>query len=275
MSNRFLSGTRARVGLALVGLLLLLALLAPLFTSYDPTAQIDLATRQLLPPSMAHPMGTDFFSRDMLSRVLFGARISLTIAVFTILVSITIGTLVGMWAGWSGGVVDTALMRLVDAALAIPRVFLLLVVLALWRNVGLVGLILVLGTTSWFDTARLVRAEVLSLKAREFVVATRALAFRAPRVAWRHLLPNVAAPVIVSATLGVGQIVLLEAGLSYLGIGVRPPMPSWGNMIADGQAHLATAWWITAFPGLAIMLTVVGFSLIGDALRDAMDPRSR
>jgi len=275
VSNRFLSGTRARVGLALVGLLLLLALLAPLFTSYDPTAQIDLATRQLLPPSMAHPMGTDFFSRDMLSRVLFGARISLTIAVFTILVSITIGTLVGMWAGWSGGVVDTALMRLVDAALAIPRVFLLLVVLALWRNVGLVGLILVLGTTSWFDTARLVRAEVLSLKAREFVVATRALAFRAPRVAWRHLLPNVAAPVIVSATLGVGQIVLLEAGLSYLGIGVRPPMPSWGNMIADGQAHLATAWWITAFPGLAIMLTVVGFSLIGDALRDAMDPRSR
>jgi len=275
VSNRFLSGTRARVGLALVGLLLLLALLAPLFTSYDPTAQIDLATRQLLPPSMAHPMGTDFFSRDMLSRVLFGARISLTIAVFTILVSITIGTLVGMWAGWSGGVVDTVLMRLVDAALAIPRVFLLLVVLALWRNVGLVGLILVLGTTSWFDTARLVRAEVLSLKAREFVVATRALAFRAPRVAWRHLLPNVAAPVIVSATLGVGQIVLLEAGLSYLGIGVRPPIPSWGNMIADGQAHLATAWWITAFPGLAIMLTVVGFSLIGDALRDAMDPRSR
>lgn len=275
MRSRLLSGTRARVGLALVGLLLLLALLAPLFTSYDPTAQIDLATRQLLPPSMAHPMGTDFFSRDMLSRVLFGARISLTIAVFTILVSITIGTVVGMWAGWSGGVVDTVLMRLVDAALAIPRVFLLLVVLALWRNVGLAGLILVLGTTSWFDTARLVRAEVLSLKAREFVVATRALAFRAPRVAWRHLLPNVAAPVIVSATLGVGQIVLLEAGLSYLGIGVRPPIPSWGNMIADGQAHLATAWWITAFPGLAIMLTVVGFSLIGDALRDAMDPRSR
>lgn len=153
--------------------------------------------------------------------------------------------------------------------------FLLLVVLALWRNVGLVGLILVLGTTSWFDTARLVRAEVLSLKAREFVVATRALAFRAPRVAWRHLLPNVAAPVIVSATLGVGQIVLLEAGLSYLGIGVRPPIPSWGNMIADGQAHLATAWWITAFPGLAIMLTVIGFSLIGDSLRDAIDPRTR
>ena len=275
MSGRFLTGTRARVGLALVGLLFLLALLAPLFASYDPTAQIDLATRQLLPPSLAHPMGTDFFSRDMLSRVLFGARISLTIAVLTILVSITIGTLIGMWAGWSGGVVDTVLMRLVDAALAIPRVFLLLVVLALWRNVGLAGLILVLGTTSWFDTARLVRAEVLSLKAREFVIATRALAFRAPRVAWRHLLPNVAAPVIVSATLGVGQIVLLEAGLSYLGIGVRPPIPSWGNMIADGQAHLATAWWITAFPGLAIMLTVVGFSLIGDALRDAMDPRSR
>lgn len=275
MSSRFLTGTRARVGLALVALLLLLALLAPLFSSYDPTAQIDLATRQLLPPSLAHPMGTDFFSRDMLSRVLFGARISLTIAVLTILVSITIGTLIGMWAGWSGGGVDAVLMRLVDAALAIPRVFLLLVVLALWRNVGLVGLILVLGTTSWFDTARLVRAEVLSLKAREFVVATRALAFRAPRVAWRHLLPNVAAPVIVSATLGVGQIVLLEAGLSYLGIGVRPPIPSWGNMIADGQAHLATAWWITAFPGLAIMLTVIGFSLIGDSLRDAIDPRTR
>ena len=275
MSGRFLSGTRARVGLALVGLLLLFALLAPLFTSYDPTAQIDLATRQLLPPSLAHPLGTDFFSRDMLSRVLFGARISLTIAVLTILVSIIIGTSIGLWAGWSGGIVDTVLMRLVDAALAIPRVFLLLVILALWRDVGVVGLILVLGTTSWFDTARLVRAEVLSLKAREFVVATRALALRAPRVAWRHLLPNVAAPVIVSATLGVGQIVLIEAGLSYLGIGVRPPIPSWGNMIADGQAHLATAWWITAFPGLAIMLTVIGFSLIGDSLRHALDPRSR
>lgn len=267
--------TRARVGLAMVGLLCALALFAPLFAQYDPIVQIDLATRQMLPPSLSHPLGTDFYSRDMLARVLFGARISLTIALLSVFVSITIGTAVGLTAGYLGGAVETVVMRFVDAALAIPRVFLLLVVLALWRNIGVPGLILILGLTSWFVTARIVRAEVLSLKRREFVVATHALGYGSGRITWRHLLPNVAAPIIVAATLGVGQIVLLEAGLSYLGIGVQPPTPSWGTMIADGQPQLASAWWISTFPGLAIMLTVIGFSLIGDSLRDTLDPWSQ
>ncbi len=270
-----LTRTRARIGLALVGLLCFLAVLAPLFTPYDPVVQIDLAVRQMLPPSLSHPMGTDFYSRDVLARVLFGARISLTIAILSVIVSITIGAAVGLAAGFVGGVVDTVFMRLLDAALAVPRVFLLLVVLALWRDVGIAGLVVILGLTSWFHVARIVRAEVLSLKNREFIVATRALGYGSGRITWRHLLPNVAAPIIVTATLGVGQIVLLEAGLSYLGIGIRPPTPSWGTMIADGQLHLATAWWISTFPGLAIMLTVIGFSLIGDSLRDTLDPRSQ
>lgn len=270
-----LSRTRARVGLAVVALLCILAALAPLFTQYDPVAQIDLATGQMLPPSLSHPLGTDFYSRDMLARVLFGARISLTIAMLSVILSIAIGTAVGLTSGFVGGLTDTILMRFLDAALAIPRVFLLLVVLALWRSIGVAGLIMVLGLTSWFVVARVVRAEVLSLKAREFVVATRALGLSSRRIALRHLLPNVAAPIIVAATLGVGQIVLLEAGLSYLGIGVRPPTPSWGAMIAEGQQELASAWWISTFPGLAIMLTVIGFSLIGDSVRDTLDPRSR
>ncbi len=270
-----LSLTRARVGITLVGLLCLLALLAPLIAKWDPVVQIDLTTRQMLPPSPSHPLGTDFYSRDMLARVLFGARISLTIALLSVTVSVAVGTGVGLVSGFAGGAVDAALMRAVDAALAIPRVFLLLVILALWREIGVAGLIAILGLTSWFGTARIVRAEVLSLKNREFVIATRALGYGPGRVTIRHLLPNVAAPIIVTATLGVGQIVLLEAGLSYLGIGVRPPTPSWGGMIADGQLHLTSAWWISTFPGLAIMLTVIGFSLIGDSLQNILDPRTR
>ncbi len=250
-------------------------MLAPILSSFDPTAQLDLATGQLRPPSWRHPFGTDFYSRDLLSRVLFGARISLAIALLSVALSVTVGTAVGLLAGFAGGAVDTLLMRFVDAALAVPRVFLLLVFLSLWGHVGILGLVLILGLTSWFDTSRIVRAEVLSLRTREFIVATRALGLGGIRVAARHLLPNVMGPVIVSATLGIGQIVLIEAGLSYLGVGVRPPTPSWGTMIAEGQQWLTAAWWIAAFPGLAIVVTVIGFSLLGDGLRDALDPRAR
>ncbi len=273
--RRFLAQRRARLGLALVGVLCVMALAAPWLTSHDPTAQLDLVHGRLLPPSAAHPFGTDDLSRDLFSRVLYGARISLTIAVFSVLVSVGIGTAVGLMAGLAGGVVDTLLMRSVDAALAIPRVFLLLVVLALWENVGVAGLIAILGLTSWLDASRIVRAEVLSLKARAFMAAARALGFGSHRLALRHLLPNVAAPVIVAATLGIGQIVLVEAGLSYLGIGVPPPTPSWGSIIADGQRQLAAAPWMATIPGVAIAVTVVGFSLLGDGLRDALDPRTR
>ncbi len=273
--RRLLRQRRARVAMALVALLCLAAALAPWLVPYEPTAQLDLVRGQYLAPSAEHPFGTDFYSRDLLSRVLYGARISLAIAVLSVVLSVTIGTAVGLTAGLAGGVVDAVLMRAIDAALAVPRVFLLLVVLVLWENVGVVGLIAILGLTSWFDASRIVRAEVLSLKTREFVVAARALGLGPPRLALRHLLPNLAAPIIVTATLGIGQIILTEAALSYLGLGVSPPTPSWGSIIAEGQQALAVAPWVAAFPGVAIVVTVVGFSLLGDGLRDAIDPRAR
>ncbi len=273
--GRALAQRRVRLGLALVCTLCLVALLAPLIAPYDPVTQLDLAEGQLLGPSAAHPFGTDFFSRDLLSRVLYGARISLSVAVLSVVLSVTIGTLVGLAAGLAGGLLDNVLMRGVDAALAVPRVFLLLVVLALWDNVGVGGLILILGLTSWFDASRIVRGEVLSLKERDFVAAARVLGVGGRRIALRHLLPNVAAPVIVTATLGVGQMVLVEAALSYLQVGVRPPTPSWGSIIFEGQQVLSSAWWIATFPGIALVLTVVGFSLLGDGMRNALDPRSR
>jgi peptide/nickel transport system permease protein len=169
--------------------------------------------------------------------------------------------------------VDSALMRLVDVGLAVPRMFLILMAIALWEHLPLALLVLLIGLTGWFGTSRLVRAEVLTLRERDFVVAARAAGAGAPRIIFRHILPNVAAPIIVSAALGIGNVMLLEAGLSFLGIGVPPPMPSWGNMIADGAAQLATAPWTTVFPGVAIAVVVMALNAVGDALRDALDPR--
>ncbi|UCD24887.1 MAG: ABC transporter permease, partial [Gemmatimonadota bacterium] len=253
--------------MTLIGALTVMAVLAPLLTPYDPDVQLDLATKQLVSPSLQHPFGTDFYSRDLLTRVLFGTRISLSIAFFSIVVSVTIGTAIGMLAGNAGGFVDTVLMRGVDAALAIPRVILLLVVLALADNVSVLGLTIVLGLTSWFGTSRIVRAEVLSLRARDFIVAANSLGIGTWRLILRHLLPNAIAPVIVAATLGMGYIILLEAGLSYLGAGVSPPTASLGRMISQGWEHILTAPWVSIFPGLVIVITVIGFSLVGDGLR--------
>lgn len=274
---RVTADRRAQIGLGVVGLFVIAALLAPLLAPYDPVAQLDLEGGQLLPPSFAHPFGTDFLSRDLFSRVLYGARVSLAVAFFAVTISVTLGGLLGMVAGLAGRWIDGMLMRLVDVGLAVPRVFLLLVVLALWGNVGLATLVVVLGLTSWFDTSRLVRAEVLSLRNRDFMTAARAMGTPGLRLLARHVLPNVAAPIIVTATLGMGQIILVEAGLSFLGIGVPRPTPSWGAMIADGQREglLTAAPWIAGFPGAAIVLTVIAFSLLGDALRDVIDPRSR
>ena len=266
---------RMQVGLVLVGALVLLAVFAPLVSRHDPAAQPDLVGRSYAPPSLTHPFGTDFYSRDLFSRVLHGARISLSVAGLAVLLSITLGTGLGLAAGMAPGWVDAVLMRLVDAALAVPRIFLVLVVVGLWNDIGLFGLVVILGLTSWFDTSRLVRAEVLSLRSREFVQAARALGLGARRIMSHHLLPNVASPVIVSATLGIGQMILLEASLSYLSVGVRPPTPSWGQMIAEGQTALHTAPWVAIFPGLAVVLTVLGFSLVGDGLRRALDPHRR
>jgi len=270
--RRLLRDRQVLVGVSVVGLLAAAAVFAPLLIQYDPAEQLGFAFQQQ-PPSAAHPFGTDHVGRDVLSRVLAGVRLSLSIASLSVLLSLTIGTGVGMTAGYVGGVFDAVLMRIVDAALAVPRVLLLLVMLTLLPS-GVVGLVLVLGLTSWFGTSRLVRAEVLSLRERDFVVATSALGLRRHRILLRHLLPNVAAPVIVAATLGIGHIILIEAGLSYLGAGVPRPTASLGGIINDGMSNLAQAWWISAFPGLVIVLIVIGFSLIGDSLRDVMDPKS-
>lgn len=251
------------------------ALLAPVLAPYDPTAHLDLANGRLLPPSPEHPLGTDLFSRDLLSRLLYGARLSLWIACLSIAISTVVGTGVGLAAGYLGGALDSVLMRLVDTALAIPRIFLLLVVLTLWEQGGIGTMVLVLGLTGWFGTSRLVRAEVLSLKQRDFVTAARALGIAPLAILLRHILPNALAPVIVTATLGVGQIVLTEAALSYLGVGVPPPYPSWGSMIADAQPFLPTHPWMALVPGMALAGTVVAFSFLGESLQAKIDPRRR
>jgi peptide/nickel transport system permease protein len=188
-------------------------------------------------------------------------------------VAVTIGAAVGAVAGYLRRAVDTVLMRLVDIGLAMPRMFALLVVVALWERLAVPVFVLLIGLTGWFATSRLVRAEVLSLREREFVAAARALGAGTGRVILRHVLPNAAAPIIVSAALGIGNVMLLEAGLSFLGMGVPSPAPSWGNMIADGWPKMAVAWWSSTFPGLAISLVVMALNAVGDALRDALDPR--
>jgi peptide/nickel transport system permease protein len=263
----------ARVGWLLLGAVVLGALLLPPVLP-DPAAQPDLLGAASLPPGIGHPFGTDQLSRDVLSRVVSGARVSLLVAGLAVLVSMTIGAAVGLVAGYAGGGVDAVLMRLVDAALAVPRLFILLLLLAAWERIPLAALIAILGTTGWFATSRLVRAEVLRLRDEPFVQSAEALGARQHRVMFRHLLPNAVGPLLVAATLGVGDVILLEAGLSFLGLGVQPPTPSWGGMILDAKPVLVTAPWTSLFPGLAILVTVLAVNLVGDALSDAVDPKS-
>jgi len=258
--------------LALIGLLCAIALFAPVLAPYDPTAQLDIIGLKNRPPSLAHPFGTDQYSRDLLSRMLFGARISLSVALLAVLLSATVGTAYGLTAGYFGGRIDAFMMRLLDACLAIPRVLLLVAVLALWSPVPLGALIAIIGLTGWFEVSRLVRAEVLSVMRREYVLAARALGTPGFRIVWRHVLPNVLNPIIVAATLGVGNVIMLEAGLSYLGIGARAPTASWGSIFYDGSDAFQATWWIVLFPGLAIIITVLAFNVFGSALRDALDP---
>ncbi len=262
----------ATVGLALMLLLCAVALLGPYLAPYDPNAQGDIVAMRFLPPSSDHPMGTDRFGRDVLSRVLYGARISLSIGLLAVLIAMTLGTLVGALAGYIRGWLDTLSMRVVDLMLSFPRLVLLIAVAGLFEpSIGLITV--VLGLTGWMGTSRIVRGEVLAVREREFVQAARALGFRERRILLRHVLPNVLGPVIVAATLGIGNTILAEAALSFLSLGVQPPTASWGNMVASGRDVIVEAWWITTFPGLAIVFTVMSFNLVGDGLRDALDPR--
>ena len=271
--RRFFGHPTATPGVAVLVFFATVALAAPLVAPYRPSQMLGIDTILNRPPSWLHPLGTDLYSRDTWSRVVYGAQVSLGIGTLGMLVAVTLGALVGAVTGYFRRWVDGVLMRLVDVGLAVPRIFVVLVVIAVAGRLGMVALVLLLGLTGWFATSRVVRAEVLSLRERPFTDAARTLGAGPWRVIFRHILPNAAAPLIVSAALGIGNVMLLEAALSFLGVGVQPPAPSWGNMIADGRDQLATAPWTTLFPGLAIALVVMALNAVGDGLRDALDPR--
>jgi peptide/nickel transport system permease protein len=265
---------------ALAAMALLLAIVipcagAPLFAPHDPAAQPEVVLLKDQPPSREYPFGTDHLSRDVFSRVLYGGRLSLSIALVATLLSITLGTAYGAVAGFAGGFVESVMMRILDALLSIPRLLLLIAVFAAWKASTL-SFIVIVGFTGWYGLSRIVRGQVLAMKGEEFVISARALGAGPARILLRHVLPNVLTPVIIAAALGVGRVILLEAGLSYLGVGLHPPDPSWGNIIQDGTDGIyaiASIWWISFFPGMAIVLTVMAFNSLGDALREALEPR--
>jgi peptide/nickel transport system permease protein len=263
----------SQVALVILAVIVFVGALAPMIAPYDPAAQPDIVALKSLPPSLAHPFGTDPYSRDVLSRVMYGARLSLTIGLLATLVSLTLGVFYGAVAGYAGGVVDGIMMRLLDALLAIPRLLLLLGILVAWPQLSVGALIIFLGLTGWFGLSRIVRGQVLALKHAEFVTAAHALGASQWRILVRHLLPNLISPIVVAATLGVAHVIVLEAGLSYLGIGVPQPLASWGNIIQDGADQVATLWWMSLFPGLFMVLTVMTLNVLGEALRDAYDRR--
>ena len=271
--RRFFRHPTAAWGCGILTFLVIVALAAPLVAPFDPIVQPDPVGLKNHPPSLTFLMGTDVFSRDVWSRFAYGARVSLGIGALGALIAVALGSCVGAVAGYYRRWVDTILMRGVDIGLALPRIFIVLMAVALWDRLPFAWLTLVIGLTSWFGTSRLVRAEVLALRERDFVVAARALGVPSRRVIFGHVLPNAAAPIIVSAALSVGNVLLLEASLSFLGIGVAPPRPSWGNMIADGALTIYTAPWTTLFAGLAISLVVMSLNAVADGLRDALDPR--
>jgi len=267
---KFLTHRPALVGLLAIIVLVLGASMSNLFTKYDPIQQGDLLTERYLFPSNEHPFGTDKFGRDVFSRVLYGGRISLTIAFSVVILSITIGLIYGSISGYFGGLIDSIMMRLLDFLLAFPVIFLIIAVSAIFQ-VSHWYLIPLLSLTGWMETARLVRAEVLSVKERDFILAAKGLGFTHTRILMRHIIPNCLNPVIVAATLKVGEVILLESALSFVGIGVLPPSPSWGNIINDGREVLMSAWWVATFPGIFIVLAVMSFNLISDGFRHAFN----
>jgi peptide/nickel transport system permease protein len=262
----------AVTGGLLVLLVFLLALFAPWIAPYSPS-RIDIKNI-LVGPSLSHPLGTDDLGRDVLSRMLFGARISLQVGFVAVGIATLIGILLGSLAGYYGGWTDSLIMRAVDIMLSIPTIFLVLAVIAILEP-SIINIMIVIGLTSWMEPARLIRAEFISLKEREFVLAARAIGAADGRIISRHVLPNGLSPILVSATMGIGGAILVESGLSFLGLGVQPPTPSWGSLLASGKDNIEIAWWLSAFPGFAILITVLGYNLLGEGIRDALDPRQR
>jgi peptide/nickel transport system permease protein len=258
------------IGVVILVVLVMLAALAPSITSYDPVemAPVD----RLLPPSAAHPFGTDNFGRDILTRVLHGGRISLQVGLVSVALASTVGTLLGLLAGYYGGWADTIIMRLVDVSLAFPGILLALVIVAiLGRNLS--NVMLAVGIASIPLYTRVVRGSTLSVKEMDYIAAAHLLGCGSGRVMWQHILPNVLAPIIVVTTNGVAGAIIAGAALSFLGLGAQAPTPEWGIMLSEGRAYLRSTWWVTTFPGLAIMVTVMAINLLGDGLRDVLDPR--
>lgn len=269
--RKILANPLALAGFVIIATILLLALFAPFIAPFDPDA-IDVKAI-LLSPSSQHLMGTDGLGRDVFSRMLFGARISLLVGVVAVGIATAIGVMLGAISGYYRGWVDIFIMRLVDVMLSIPTFFLILAVIA-FLTPSIWNIMIVIGLTSWMGVTRLVRAEFLSLRDREFVMASQTLGAKDGRLIFRHLLPNSLTPIIVSSVLGVASAVLIESGLSFLGLGVQAPQASWGNILTDGKEYIQFAWWLSLFPGLAILITVLGYNLLGEGLRDALDPRS-
>ncbi|OLC05886.1 MAG: hypothetical protein AUH41_13945 [Gemmatimonadetes bacterium 13_1_40CM_66_11] len=278
--SRLLRDRRGAFGLVVLLVVVVCALAAPLVTNGDPVGQHDIVATRFIPPlssdahGVFHPLGTDRFGRDVWTRLVYGARVSMGVGVLAVLISLAVGVVVGALAGYWRGPVSVALLGLTDFALAVPRVVLLLLLAALWQpSTGLV--VTVLGLTGWMGIARLVHGEVRSLAARPFVEGAVAVGARRLRILARHILPNALTPVIVAAALGIGNAIILEGGLSYLGLGVQAPTPSWGNMIASGGDTLVNAPWVATAPGLALVLVVIACTQLGDALRDVLDPNLR
>jgi len=257
-------------GASVIILLSVLAIFAPLIAPFSPEEQ-NIAER-LLAPGAKHLCGTDEFGRDVFSRMLSGARVSLSVGFIAVIISTIIGILIGAAAGYFGGWVDSVLMRFVDTMLTIPAIFLILM-LSVYLGPSIVNVMFIIGLTGWMDLSRLVRAEFLTLKKREYILAARVSGASDRRIIFKHILPNALSPVFVSVIFGVGGAILIESGLSFLGLGVQPPDASWGNILTSGKDYIERAWWLTVCPGLAIFITVMSYNIFGEGLRDALDPR--
>ena len=262
----------ALIGGVVVLALIVVAVLAPMLSPWNPYRPD--VKKILSTPSSHHPLGTDQLGRDVLSRMLHGARVSLAVGFVSVGIAALIGVVLGAAAGYRGGSVDATVMRLVDLMLVFPSFFLLLAVLAFLRPT-IWTIMAVIGATSWMRVARLLRAEFLSLKEREFVLWSHAIGASGFRIVWRHILPNAMAPVLVAMTLGIPAAILTESGLSFLGLGVQPPYASWGNILNEGKDAIEVGWWLSFYPGLAILVTVLSYNLLGEGIRDALDPRLR
>ncbi|MDD5687615.1 MAG: ABC transporter permease [Elusimicrobia bacterium] len=269
--NKLFKNKLAVTGTLIIISLILIAIFASWISTNNPIEGNII--ERLQPPSKSHILGTDEIGRDVFSRMIYGTRISISVGIIAVGISVIIGTILGLISGYFGGKTDAIIMRFVDVMLCFPTFFLILMVIA-FLEPNIYNVMIVIGLTSWPSLARLVRSETLSIKERDFITAAKGLGLKKRKIIFVHILPNVMAPVIVASILGVGAAILTESGLSFLGLGVQPPTPSWGNILTSGKDYIHIAWWLSFFPGLAILITVLGWNLLGEGLRDVFDPRA-